>query len=143
MLEKTFIIVDNKLDFEIGNLMSKENIFNVNLTAILIMLIGGILWVIYSYYSVCTLGAHPTWFARSGAVLVCVTIYSTLLTKPLVESLASSDLLNIYQHAKGEEPLKKEHWAKKVYLPQILSVIELFFGVMGTLIWAYGDLWLI
>jgi len=115
--------------------------FNFHLFLIFLIILLGISWFLKCFVDVRYLGEDPAWFARSGAILVCAAFFSALITRPITEEKASPDLVNIYQSALGKEKPKKPHWSNKFRIVQLLVVLELFIGLIGTVVWAYGDLW--
>lgn len=121
----------------------KKNKMLVHLIIAAILLAVAVTWVLNSLCAEISCIRANGWFARSGAVLILATIWSGLLTRPLAVDESCPDFVNILEHGLDDNvPLKEAHWTVRYRVPQILLVIELILGFAGTLIWAYGDLWL-
>lgn len=99
-----------------------------------LLLIGATIWFILSFMNECKYLQCEGWFARSGAILVLAAIWSSLLTRSMTHDL--------YEYRLTIAPSAKSHWADTYKIPLILLCFEFLLGSIGTLVWAYGDLWM-
>jgi hypothetical protein len=90
------------------------------------------LWAIFSFFTSTSAG---TWFARSGSVMC------------LIGAAATFKLINDYNHALETAVEHGVTQSRRVELvfdpPKLYQSIQYFAyltGIVGTLIWGYGDL---
>ena len=125
--------------------MKKEELENqiyASLLALFAITMGAVLWVLKSFFEVKYGIACADWFSRSGAVLVIASVLSTLYIAPHINSLVPSHLNNVLDAALYDDvELVPKHWVTRYKVLPILAWVELFLALSGTLIWAYGDIW--
>ncbi len=85
----------------------------------------------------------PAWFARSGAIIVLFSVWSTYITTPSISKETEVDFVESYVSARDNVPPKKSSWVKIYEVPKVIYIFELLAIVGGTIIWAYGDTWLV
>jgi len=122
--------------------MKSDKKLYFHLSSLIIALFCATVWVILSFLAVKSGHQCADWFSRSGAILVVVAVLSSVATRPYVYDHTFPNLVNTYNHALGREELEREHWASRFNIFKILSYLELFLAISGTLIWSYGDIWL-
>jgi len=122
--------------------MSESLKLNINLFIVVALLSSAVFWVILSFYQELNCIKTNGWFARSGAVLVLASLWSGFITSPHVRNTELPDFASRYRAARADTEPPDSHWTAKVGLSKILLAIELVLALSGTLIWAYGDLWL-
>ncbi len=123
-------------------MVSKDRKLIFHLLIAILLLISGVSWCLYSMYQVNSFDVEPDWFARSGAVLVLCSIFAGMVTKPQIESASITNFLNTYNHVLEREELEEVHWCVKYGIVKKLVILEFLLGIVGTLVWAYGDTWL-
>lgn len=109
----------------------------IHLLVPVILLITSLIWSYYSWYQEVEGLKDSGWFARSGAILVIFSIWSSLITRPFVYDHTFPNLVAIFD---GEDV--KDHWIKEFKILGILQLVEIGLAIIGTVIWAYGDLWI-
>ena len=115
---------------------------NSKLGTISIILCLAIIWVLASLYQELSCLKSSGWFSRSGAILVIASIWSGLITRPQVKSAEAPDLAGYYRSkVDGTEP-PGQHWTAVLGISNKLISVEVLLAITGTIIWAYGDLWL-
>ena len=82
------------------------------------------------------------WFSRSGAILVIASIWSALITRPHVTNAEGLDFAALWRSKVDDTEPPKQHWSAEFGLSNKLIAVELLLAIVGTVIWAYGDLWL-
>lgn len=97
------------------------------------LLLFGIIFCIIS--AIVSVGSSENWFARSGAVLSFVSVAIQFI----LSNLKKSKIENLFQ---SDLPLREKFQKvkKKDILHDIISVSSVFTGLIGTVIWGYGDL---
>jgi len=68
---------------------------------------------------------------------------SSIATRPFVYDHTFPNLLNHYESAIGRSDLEPEHWVLRFGVFKFLCWLELALAIFGTLIWAYGDVWVL
>ena len=106
--------------------------FRRDVTKIVLLLAAAWLWAIFSFF---TSTAAGTWFARSGAVMC------------LISAVATFWLVNDYTRALERAVEHGISQTRRVELvfdpPKLYRSIQYFgymTGVVGTVIWGYGDI---
>lgn len=109
-----------------------------------VLLLSGVLWIWCSYSQVELNLKDPTWFSRSGAILICVSAISNLAIRPLLEKNSDGEKLpsnTAFQLAVSTGFLIViDSWLNRYYVLHIFKAMELLLSIIGTIIWAYGDL---
>ena len=97
-----------------------------------VVLIAAWLWGVFSFFTSTPAG---TWFARSGSVMC------------LVGAVATFKLINDYNHALATAVEHGLTLTRRVELvldpPKLYQTVQYFAyltGIVGTLIWGYGDI---
>ena len=123
------------------NILTRERVFpparwiQQLLTVYPLLAITGVAWTIYSYVQAVNHRSDSTWFARSGAVLCLIgflCFYRRLLRHDL-RPRASRNTIDDSADAKEAEQIRHDDWA---------TATGFVLTVVGTVIWAYGDLWI-
>ncbi len=98
-----------------------------------LLLIFGVFFSIISAYA--SLDSEGDWFARSGAILSFISV----VVQFLLSNLKKSELESLFRSNKG---LKEKINTIKVKdaRHEFLSLASGITGLVGTLIWGYGDL---
>lgn len=122
--------------------MSTEESLKSSLLGVVLILCLAVFWVLVSLVQEYTCLQSKGWFARSGAILVLASLWSGLITRRKVENAEAPDLLGNYESARYDTVPPKLHWASMFGVSSKLLGVELFLAFSGTVIWAYGDLWL-
>ena len=115
---------------------------NSNLGIISVILCLAIIWVLASFFQELSCHKSNGWFARSGAILVIASIWSALITRPHVKNAEGLDLAAYYRSKVDDTEPPIQHWTAVFGMSSKLIAVELLLAIMGTVIWAYGDLWL-
>ena len=99
----------------------------------IILLIFGIAFSLISAYA--SLYSEGDWFARSGAILSFVSV----VVQFLLSNLKKSEIENLFRSNIG---LKEKIQTIKIkdVRHEVLSLTSGITGLVGTLIWGYGDL---
>lgn len=99
---------------------------------IFLLLFGVIFCTISTIVSV---GSSDNWFARSGAVLSFVSVAIQFI----LSNLKKSKIENLF---KSDMPIREKFQMvkEKDVLHDVISVSSVFTGLIGTIIWGYGDL---
>ena len=106
------------------------------------LLASAIFWSVLSLFDVQGCLKEPVWFARSGAFIVLFSALSGFVTKPYLKEKGAIDTLDSYKSIRDGVEAKPIHWLKKLKIAEVFFGIEIIFLVIGTYIWAYGDIWL-
>ncbi|EGV44922.1 hypothetical protein BZARG_163 [Bizionia argentinensis JUB59] len=100
-----------------------------------ILLILGLIFCLASAYF--TMNSTETWFARSGAVLSFVSV----VVQFILSDLKKSEIENLFDsEIRLREKFKKVR--EKDLYHDVLSTASTVTGLIGTIIWGYGDLFL-
>lgn len=99
----------------------------------LVLLIFGIVFSLISAYA--SLVSEGDWFARSGAILSFVSV----VVQFLLSNLKKNELENLFRSNIGLKE-KINHVKIKDKRFEVLSLSSGITGLVGTLIWGYGDL---
>ena len=91
---------------------------------------------------------EPVWFARSGAIVVLFSVWSTYITMPSIKrenknTRKKMSYVEIFRKLTDENPSNESDLIKRYEVPNIIYIFELLAIVFGTIIWAYGDTWLV
>lgn len=99
----------------------------------ILLLLFGIIFCIFS--AIISVGASENWFARSGAVLSFVSV----VIQFILSNLKKSEIKNLFQ---SNISLKQKFQTikEKDVLHDVISVFSVITGLIGTIIWGYGDL---
>ncbi|PWH84676.1 hypothetical protein [Brumimicrobium oceani] len=99
----------------------------------IILLVFGIVFSLFSDYA--SLDSEGDWFARSGAVLSFVSV----VVQFLLSNLKKTELESLFRSKIG---LKAKIQTVKIKdkRHEFLSFASGITGLVGTLIWGYGDL---
>lgn len=101
-------------------------------TPFILLVIGLVFCIISAYFSI---GSTESWFARSGAVLSFVSVVIQFILsnikKSEIESLfnANIGLKQKFEVAREKDPIH-----------DFISAASTITGLVGTIIWGYGDL---
>ena len=93
----------------------------------------GILFCIASAFA--TINSTENWFSRSGAILTFVSV----VVQFLLSNLRKEELENLFNSGTGIRE-KFKNIKRKNPLHQVVYIISGITGLVGTLIWGYGDL---
>lgn len=99
----------------------------------ILLLSFGILFCIVSVFA--TMGSTENWFARSGAILTFVSV----VVQFLLSNLRKEEIENLFNSGVGIKE-KFKSIKKKNPLHETIYIISGITGLVGTLIWGYGDL---
>lgn len=99
----------------------------------ILLLSFGILFCIASAFA--TINSAENWFSRSGSILTFVSV----VVQFLLSNLRKEEIENLFNSGTGiKEKLKNiKH---KNPLHETVFIISGITGLVGTLIWGYGDL---
>ncbi len=99
----------------------------------IILLSFGILFCIAS--AIENIDSTENWFSRSGSILTFVSV----VVQFLLSNLRKEEIENLFNSGKGikEKFTKIKH---KNPLHEVVFIISGMTGLLGTLIWGYGDL---
>lgn len=97
------------------------------------LLAFGIVFCVIS--AITSIDSEENWFARSGAVLSFISV----VIQFMLSSLKKAELENLF---KKEVRLKEKINAvkEKDFIYEIISISSVITGLVGTMIWGYGDL---
>lgn len=99
----------------------------------ILLLSFGIIFCIGSVFA--SINATESWFARSGAILTFVSV----VVQFLLTNLRKAEIENLFKSNIGlKEKVRKIKHKHPIHNP--LSIITGIIGLIGTLIWGYGDL---
>ena len=104
------------------------------------LFIAAICWSIYSWLSDASNGQ---WFARSGAILVFVSICiqnSFMIVKDHTANDVKFQSLDIYSGDDDENKSSLKFSNKYTKIDLTNQIVSFLLVIIGTLIWAYGDL---
>lgn len=93
----------------------------------------GILFCIAS--ALATTSSTENWFSRSGAILSFVSV----VVQFLLSNLRKEEIENLFNSGKGMTE-KFKNMKHKNPLHEVVFIISGITGLIGTLIWGYGDL---
>ena len=99
----------------------------------ILLLSFGILFCITSAYA--TIGSTENWFSRSGAILTFVSV----VVQFQLSNLRKEEIENLFNSGTGIKE-KFKNIKHKNPLHEIVFIISGITGLVGTLIWGYGDL---
>ena len=99
----------------------------------ILLLFFGILFCIGSAFA--TIGSTENWFARSGAILTFVSV----VVQFLLTNLRKEEIEKLFKSNIGlKEKIKQIKHKHPIH--NALSIVTGIIGLVGTLIWGYGDL---
>lgn len=101
-------------------------------TPIILLAIGLVFCIVSAIIATSTTGE---WFARSGAVLSFVSV----VVQFFLSSLKRSELEQLFKTDLGLRE-KFNVAREKDFLADIVSTASIITGLIGTIIWGYGDL---
>lgn len=97
------------------------------------LLVFGITFSIIS--AIVSINATENWFARSGAVLSFVSV----VIQFILSNLKKSEIKNLFKSNIGLKGKVEAIREKDVY-HDVISTLSGATGLIGTIIWGYGDL---
>ncbi|MCX7548145.1 hypothetical protein OS188_09285 [Xanthomarina sp. F1114] len=97
------------------------------------LLIFGVIFCVISAFM--SLNSTETWFARSGAVLSFVSVAIQFI----LSNLKKAEIENLFKTDLGLRE-KFDVVKEKDTLHDFISVSSTITGLIGTIIWGYGDL---
>ena len=98
-----------------------------------LLLSFGIIFCIGSAFA--SINATESWFARSGAILTFVSV----VVQFLLSNLRKEEIENLFNEGSGIRE-KIKNIKNKNPLHESVFIISGITGLIGTLIWGYGDL---
>ena len=118
---------------------TKPNYWSVGLAAALFA--AAIIWMVISGVLDLNCVGGGGWFNRSGAILVIAALIYEKVAKPYLRDKLIPTLKLSYGPTKIE-PEKERKWRLGHKILGWFVKVELFCVLLGTVIWAYGDLWI-
>lgn len=99
----------------------------------ILLLSFGILFCIVS--AIASINSTESWFSRSGAILTFVSV----VVQFLLSNLRKGEIENLFNSGKGIKE-KFKNIKHKNPLHEVVYITSGITGLVGTLIWGYGDL---
>ena len=99
----------------------------------ILLLAFGILFCLAS--AIASIDSTENWFSRSGAILTFVSV----VVQFLLSNLRKEEIENLFNSGKGIKE-KFKNIKHKNPIHEVVYITSGITGLVGTLIWGYGDL---
>ena len=103
--------------------------FKIPILLLSVGIISVIVSVIADYYT------NENWFARSGSILT----FTSILSNFLISNIKRKEIISVFESS-IDIKLKVSKVRTKDIVYKYIQFIAFTFGLIGTIIWGYGDL---